>query len=61
MDISQSSIMISYNSTWSILIQWIRVMIVRWQSDLVKKEKEYTLFVITLSHEQKKSTKMGGH
>jgi len=26
--------MIIYNSTWSILIQWIRVMIGRWQCDL---------------------------
>jgi len=33
--------MIIYNSTWSILTQWIRVMIVRWQSDLVNtKESE---------------------
>jgi len=26
--------MIIYNSEWSIIIQWIRVKIVRWQSDL---------------------------
>ena len=38
----QLSIMIIYNSTWSILIQWIRVMIFRWQSDIVKT-KESTL------------------
>ena len=33
--VPQKSILISYNSTWSILIQRFRVMIVRWQSDLV--------------------------
>ena len=32
--------MIIYNSTWSILTQWIRVMIVRWQSDLVNTKLE---------------------
>jgi len=31
--------MISFNSTWSILIHWIRVVIVRWQSDLVNTKK----------------------
>ena len=35
----QLSIMIIYNSTWSILIHWIRVMIVRWQSDLVNTKE----------------------
>jgi len=44
-----SSIIIIYNSTWSILIQWIRVMIVRWQSDQLKtKESIHFLFVINL-------------
>jgi len=33
--VPQLSIMIIYNSTLSILIQWIRAMIVNWQSDLV--------------------------
>ena len=33
--VPQLSIMIIYNSSWSIFIQWIRVMIVRWQSALV--------------------------
>jgi len=35
--VPQLSVMIIYNSTWSVLIQWIRVMIVRWQNDLVKE------------------------
>jgi len=33
--VNSSSILDFYNSTWSILIQWIRFMIVWWQSDLV--------------------------
>jgi len=37
--VSQLSIMIIYNSIWSILIQWIRVMIVRWQSDLLNTKE----------------------
>jgi len=37
----QLPIMIIYNSTWSILIQFIRVMIVRWRSNVVNtKESE---------------------
>ena len=37
--VPQLSIMIIYNITWSTLIQWIRIMIVRWQSDLVNTKK----------------------
>ena len=33
--VPQLSIIIIYYSKWSFLIQWIMVMIVRWQSDLV--------------------------
>jgi len=40
--------MIIYNSTWSILIQWIMVMIVRSQSDLVNTIESVLLFVINL-------------
>ena len=36
---SSLSIFIIYNSKWSILIQWIRVMIVIWQSELVNTKK----------------------
>ena len=39
------SIMTIYNSLGSIWIQWIRVMILRWQSNLVNAKKTY-LFVI---------------
>jgi len=35
MDSPPTVIMIIYYSKWSILIHWIRVMIVRWQSGLV--------------------------
>ena len=35
----QLSIMIIYNSTWSILIQWIMDMIVRWHSGLVNTKE----------------------
>jgi len=34
-NVPQLSIMIIYNSKWSILIQWFNVMIVSWQCDLV--------------------------
>ena len=42
--VPQLSIIIIYNSKWSILIQWTRVMIVRRQSDL-EKQKESILSV----------------
>jgi len=42
--VPQLAIMIIYNSSWSILIQEIRVMIVRWQSDLVKQNKAIFLY-----------------
>jgi len=47
------SILIIYNSTWSILIQWIRVIIVRWQSYLVKT-KESVLPVYDKPHHTNK-------
>jgi len=42
--VPQLAIMIIYNSSWSVLIQEIRVMIVRWQSDLVKQNKAIFLY-----------------
>jgi len=50
--------MIIYNSTQSILIQFIRVMIVRWQSDLVNT-KENILSVCDKPYHTKKVERRG--
>ena len=50
--VPELSIVIIYNSTWSILIQWIRIIIVRGQSDTKKRT---SCLQLTLTHEQKKS------
>jgi len=42
------SIIIIYNSKWSIFIQWTRVMIVRRQFDLEKQKKAFFLLLINL-------------
>ena len=54
--VPQMSIIIIYNSTWSILIQWIKD-IVRWQSDL-ENTKERPLH--KPSQDQSKYTALGG-
>jgi len=51
--------MMTYNSTWSILIEPIWVMIVRWQSDLHSKHNK-DLLVINLITWTKKHIKSGG-
>jgi len=56
---SQLSIMIIYNSTWSMLIQLITVIIVSRSSDLINTKD--SIFVINLMHEPKISTERGGY
>jgi len=52
--LSQLSIWITYHSKWSILIQCIRVMIVRWQLWPGTYKRKHTSWLwSTLSHKQK--------
>ena len=54
--------MVIYHSTWLILIQWVRVIIVRWQSDIVstRHREEYFLFVMNLITRTKDKYRRGG-
>jgi len=54
--------MIIYNGTWSNFIQWIRVMIVRWQSDRVNTN-DNVLSVCDKFYQTKKKeiTERGGY
>jgi len=53
-------VMIIYNSTWSIFIQWIMVISVRWQIWPGKyKRRRTSWLLLTLSHKQKKTKERG--
>jgi len=57
--IMDSSLNVNHDYLWSILIQWIRVMIARWQSDLVNTKKAYVLYIINLITRTKEQYIMG--
>jgi len=59
MDSSPTSIMIIYDSTWSILIQWIRVMIVGWHSDQVNTKESILPFCDKPYHTNKRRVQIG--
>jgi len=58
----QLPIMIIYNRTWTLLIQWIWVLVIflvtLWPSKY--KRNHTSCLELTFSYEQKKSTEMGG-
>ena len=58
--VPQMSIMIIYNSTWSIFYPMDYGRIVRWQSDHVNTKKAYLLCVINLITLTKEKYKKGG-
>ena len=53
------SVMSIYKSTWPILIQWLRVMLVRWQSDLVNTKESVRPVCDNLITRTKESYRMG--
>jgi len=56
----QMSIMVIYNSSWSVLIQRIRVMIVRWHSDLLNTKENILPVCDKPYHTNQRRVQKGG-
>ena len=56
---SSPTVMVIYKSKWSILIQWIRVMLDMWQSGQVNTKQAHWLFMINLITLTKRNVRKG--